>query len=198
MGPYGRKLVQSDYYASKLISYIHLNPYKDGFVRHPKDYFWSSYNSYIAGQDFYGLINLKPLHKYFVSFEKSSFEIVNWHPQQDTVCNNLIGTIEFARNLYGDEYVDKFIQSGTLFPKITNSESIIKCVKNMNLEQSLHKKVLVFCLLEWSELKAKDLEELLGSSSSTIRKIKTRVKQELSINKNLSKLIDKTKEGVLN
>jgi len=27
-------------------AYIHMNPVKDGLVKHPKDYKWSSYNDY--------------------------------------------------------------------------------------------------------------------------------------------------------
>jgi REP element-mobilizing transposase RayT len=32
-------------------SYIHMNPVKDGLVKHPKDYKWSSYNDYFSNRN---------------------------------------------------------------------------------------------------------------------------------------------------
>ena len=32
-------------------SYIHMNPVKDGLVKHPHEYLWSSYNDYISDRD---------------------------------------------------------------------------------------------------------------------------------------------------
>ncbi len=42
-GRFKQKIVNDDIYAQALMSYIHLNPHKDGLVNHPKEYPWSSY-----------------------------------------------------------------------------------------------------------------------------------------------------------
>ena len=43
--------ITSDGQLTWLSAYIHMNPVKDGFVKHPSDYKWSSYNDYISERD---------------------------------------------------------------------------------------------------------------------------------------------------
>jgi len=50
MKNFKRKHVDNDDYFIDLIRYIHLNPVKDGFVKNPEDWRYSSYNSILTNE----------------------------------------------------------------------------------------------------------------------------------------------------
>ena len=43
-------LIESDPQLMWTSAYIHMNPVKDGLVKHPSEYIWSSYNDYVNGR----------------------------------------------------------------------------------------------------------------------------------------------------
>jgi putative transposase len=48
MKNFNRKLIQQDNYFSNTVAYIHCNPVHHGFVTHPAQWKWSSYNSLLS------------------------------------------------------------------------------------------------------------------------------------------------------
>ncbi|HMP98861.1 MAG TPA: hypothetical protein PKC24_03705 [Cyclobacteriaceae bacterium] len=48
---YKRKEISSDHYLSNVIHYIHHNPVHHGFVKHPADWPWSSYQNILNSAD---------------------------------------------------------------------------------------------------------------------------------------------------
>ena len=50
MKNFKRKLVNDDNYFVDLIKYIHINPVKDGFVKKPEDWKYSSYNTILSDE----------------------------------------------------------------------------------------------------------------------------------------------------
>ena len=63
-------VVESDPQLMWVSSYIHMNPVKDGFVKHPSKYKWSSYNDYVSSR------GLPIVHTDFLEsiFGKANFE----------------------------------------------------------------------------------------------------------------------------
>ena len=71
--PFGRIVVDNDKYFKDLITYIHRNPVHHGFVEHPRDYPWSSYDSYFR-------VNPSRLEKDTVfSWFDSTINFKNYH-----------------------------------------------------------------------------------------------------------------------
>ena len=59
-------------------AYIHMNPIKDGLVKHPSQYKWSSYNDYAAERNL-SITNTELLKQMFgdrKNFEKETFNLV--------------------------------------------------------------------------------------------------------------------------
>ncbi|MDA8227495.1 MAG: hypothetical protein M0T74_07290 [Desulfitobacterium hafniense] len=48
-GRFRSEIIDDDQYFLAINQYIHLNPVKAGMVAHPKEYHWSSFNSYMRG-----------------------------------------------------------------------------------------------------------------------------------------------------
>ena len=61
---YGAELIDSPDYELDVSKYIHLNPYKAGLVKTPEDYPWSSYRTYLHGEES-PLIDAKQVLSYF-------------------------------------------------------------------------------------------------------------------------------------
>ena len=186
MGPYGRKIVQDDLYGTHLLSYIHLNPYKDGFVKHPSQYFWSSYNLYDGKKDHFGFIEKSTLLDKFQSFPTlDSGETfieegtLNWDPNDFIIRGDVLGDVDFAQTIYGPGISTERIRLSFTNKTFIQSKDMMNFIKDLRLEPRLHNKILSYCLLEWTELNSSDLEELLNTKSGSLRQGKHRVKNEL-------------------
>ena len=194
-GPYGRRLVQTETYATNLLSYIHLNPYKDGFVEDVKDYFWSSYNAYNSGENNFDLLDTKILANHFQNFNnpqvKINKEILDWDPADYTIDGEILGNKEFAKETYLKQ--ENLTRLERLMNIVDHGE-ILQFIENLDLQTKSEKKVKAYCLLEWTELNSPDLEEILGIKSGTIRQIRRRVKLEIEHKSSkLSGTIEKVK-----
>ena len=53
-------LCEKDSYLVELSAYIHLNPVRAGLVRHPREYRWTSYGSYLSGGRM-GIVDVEPV-----------------------------------------------------------------------------------------------------------------------------------------
>ena len=59
-GRYKAILCEKDSYLVELSAYIHLNPVRAGLVRHPMEYRWTSYGSYLNGGK-EGIVDVEPV-----------------------------------------------------------------------------------------------------------------------------------------
>ena len=59
-GRYRAILCEKDSYLMELSAYIHLNPVRAGLVRHPMEYRWTSYGSYLDGGKM-GIVDVEPV-----------------------------------------------------------------------------------------------------------------------------------------
>ena len=59
-GRYKAILCEKDSYLVELSAYIHLNPVRAGLVRHPQEYRWTSYGSYLNGGRM-GIVDVEPV-----------------------------------------------------------------------------------------------------------------------------------------
>jgi len=59
-GRYKAILCEKDSYLVELSAYIHLNPVRAGLVRHPMEYRWTSYGSYLNGGKM-GIVDVEPV-----------------------------------------------------------------------------------------------------------------------------------------
>jgi putative transposase len=59
-GRYKAILCEKDSYLVELSAYIHLNPVRAGLVRHPREYRWTSYGSYLNGGKI-GIVDVEPV-----------------------------------------------------------------------------------------------------------------------------------------
>jgi hypothetical protein len=187
MSPYGRKIVQDEVYSSKLISYIHLNPYKDCFVKHPKDYFWSSYNQYAEDRSIFSLIDHTAMNKFFFKFPENmkvvtteAREHLEWDPEKNTFKGKFIGDQKFVEKLIGKKIKTNEHNKIQLIHSSIRSEDMIRnSIEKLKLSKDLKKKVLIYSLLEWSEVRTMDLAEEFSLSCSSIRSIKSRAASAL-------------------
>lgn len=160
MGRYGRKVIDTDEYLKTVLTYIHLNPVKDSFCKHPGEYQWSSYNSYLKQKDLFNFTNINQVKQYFQPY------LDNDHP---IIYNHIMNTKDL-------EFRTK---------KIINSEIMKEHLREYKLDESTFKKLYTYCLLEWTELDSKDLEAELKMTSANIRKIKSNLRFELEENNHL-------------
>jgi len=63
-GRYKAILCEKDSYLVELSAYIHLNPVRAGLVRHPMEYRWTSYGSYLNGGKM-GIVDVEPVLGHF-------------------------------------------------------------------------------------------------------------------------------------
>jgi REP element-mobilizing transposase RayT len=73
-GRFRSEVVEDDRYFLALNRYIHLNPVEAGIVLHPKDYRWSSYNTYVE-DDFSFLVDTEKTLGYFSDPKIKKFEM---------------------------------------------------------------------------------------------------------------------------
>lgn len=190
MGPYGRRIVQTDRYASTLLAYIHNNPLKDGFVEHPVDYKWSSYNYYESGFGGFGFIDKDLLSGNFVPVARGkqgkaliSSEQLNWEPDDHTLAGLFLGDIHFTKNIF-----EKHLQGKPCFADLQffdklkhqiNSKVIRELINSIDINPVIYRNILIYSLLEWSELQASELEDEFAIKAGTLRKIKFTVNQKI-------------------
>lgn len=195
MGPYGRRIVQDAVYAKTLLNYIHNNPFKDGFVKHPKDYKWSSYNYYARGVNGFDLINRDILLNKFTPVLSNDqgiaiidIETLNWNPEKHTLGGIILGDNEFARKLYEKHFQDKdhlanYKRLDTLKFNVSSNE-IRSFIQSMQLNAFQYREILIYSLLEWTELQSPELVQEFGLRAASIRKIKHEVKKEINKEQN--------------
>lgn len=160
MGRYGRKIIQDDSYMKTLLNYIHLNPVKDGFSSHPEYFRWSSYMSYKNNQDLFKFIDLQELRVHFKEYSSNDLVEIQNHIQEINPSELKITTI-------------------------INSEQMRAHLSEYKVDNVTYKKLVSYCLLEWTELDSYDLEKELDMQASSIRKLKSNVKFELEDNNQL-------------
>lgn len=160
MGRYGRKIIQDENYMKTLLNYIHLNPVKDGFCTHPEYFRWSSYISYKNNHDYFNLINLQELKIHFKEYSSNDLVQIQNHIQEINPSELKITTV-------------------------INSEQMKAHLSEYKVDNVTYKKLLTYCLLEWTELDSYDLEQELDMQASSIRKLKSNVKFEIEDNNQL-------------
>lgn len=67
-GRYGSELIDSPQYFLEVSRYIHLNPVKAELVKHPGEYPWSSYSSYVS-ENKNPLVSTERIISYFTDKE---------------------------------------------------------------------------------------------------------------------------------
>ena len=190
MGPYGRRIVQDDLYASTLLNYIHNNPFKDGFVKHPEDYKWSSYNYYAHGTNGFDLINREILLDKFVPTTRNETglaiidtETLNWSPEKHTLGSLILGDNEFAKKLYEEHFQDKdHLPNYKRLNKLkfsVNSKEMRSFIQSLQFDAMIHREILIYSLLEWTELQSTELVQEFGMKAGSLRKIKCKISQEI-------------------
>lgn len=190
MGPYGRRIVQTDRYASTLLAYIHNNPFKDGFVKHPADYKWSSYNYYESGFDGFGFINKDSLADKFVSVARGKqgeamidSEQLNWEPDDHTLAGLFLGDIHFTKNIFENHFKDKTCFTESQFfdtsKQQINSKFIRDLINSIAIDPAMHRNILIYSLLKWSELQAPELEAEFAIKAGSLRKVKFTVNKKI-------------------
>ncbi len=189
-GPFGRKIVQNDLYAGILLSYIHNNPVKDNYVKHPEDYNWSSYNNYATDTNSFNFINKELLSSYFIATPKDTEgkaiidkKLLQWNPDKEAIGNLILGNVTFAKQIYQQHFQSRISEADFMnskFEKLNiDSSRLKKLFRSLKLNESIHKHILIFSLLEWSELQAPDLESEFQMKAASLRKIKMQVKKKL-------------------
>lgn len=190
MGPYGRRIVQTDLYASTLLSYIHNNPVKDRFVGHPADYRWSSYNYYASGFDQFDFIDKDLLEANFspVLRNKEGEAMLDplsleWEPESHTLGSLFLGDIGFVKSILADHFHDEdgFANSLLLYGlrQQVDSKLMRNLVGSIEMNHRLHRRVLIYSLLEWTELQSPELAIELGLKPGTLRNIKLGVNRKI-------------------
>ncbi len=190
MGPYGRRIVQTDRYASTLLAYIHNNPFKDRFVEHPADYKWSSYNYYENGKNDFGFINKATLESKFTPMPRDlngkgiiDPYMANWDPDEHMLGNLILGDLEFAINIYQNHLQHKSCQKKlpvlNKFKQVIDSKTLRNFINSLDIDPYIYRNILIYSLLEWTELQSPQLENEFGIQAASIRRIKSIVNKKI-------------------
>lgn len=191
-GRFGRKIVDTNNYASHLLSYIHLNGYKDGLSKNPEKDKWSSYSFYKTGKDHFGFLEEGIFKKHFSPFqirEKKlviSEDVLNWDPSDYSIGGIILGNKDFARKIYEDEVKNKLKEPDQIkYKKLLGlarkiePKEIGNLVSNLNIDNKSKLHLLAFSMANWSDMNSEEISKLLNINAPSIRYSIKKVRKEI-------------------
>ena len=205
-GRYIRKIVQSNLYSLELSRYIHLNPVRANLVKHPVDWRWSSYKSFIgiAPRNYFLETNwlLRQFSHDLQSAQKSFMEFIqegidtDWDIEEHTKAKLVLGSADFfeqikERYLNTKEINEDFYSHKSFQSKGQDSaEYICKSIDEEISDASLALRLKVFYLRKYTSLSVKEIGFILDRTPNMISKFYGRVKKTILANKELGKLLE--------
>jgi putative transposase len=203
-GRYKRKIVQFDLYSFQLSRYIHLNPVKAGLVKHPHEWEWSSYSSFIGLHAKASFLNTDWLLEQFSHDSQKAKELItqytyedyesNWNPEDYTLGKIILGSKDFF-NYISNNYVrendlnyDVLAAKEFTVSKIFDTQFIFSYVQKLKFDEAFKEKLLIYYLNEYTNLSLLEIGKLVNKTPKAIGMSHSRTKKLLKT-KNLNELI---------
>lgn len=183
-GRYKAILVEADRYAAELSRYIHLNPVRGGIVDTPKNYFWSSYLSYIGKNvppawlktdfvlSYFGKEPkyAKTIYRKFVEERMEKTESNS--PLQAVVASTLLGSPQFIEEITEKHLGGK--QDKRNIPAINElirRPSMAEILHKVNADfagEKLLKNIAIHCCWKYSGAKLQEIGDHFGISGAAV------------------------------
>lgn len=212
-GRYKRKIVQSNLYSLELSRYIHLNPVRASIVKHPHEWQWSSFRSFIGLEKPHYCLETNWLLNQFSSKKEKAQKLMmqytcngldtNWDPEEKSFGKTILGSENFfnyIRELYIDTIDLKYDVLGVSEYKVSQKldvDFIFSFVEKLDCKQDIKKKLLVYYLREHSNLSLTEIGSLINSSPYAISKTHSRTKSWLKQHKELNHLVNIWNKSIL-
>jgi REP element-mobilizing transposase RayT len=203
-GRYKSPLVDADAYCLQLSRYIHLNPVKEGVVKYPWDYEWSSCRDYVGDPSssewlkknfllsFFGSAGAAEDYRSFLS--NCDSDIDGNMNEAHFVCSAILGQQEFVDQVY-DEHVRKIGPSRDL-PGIdklqvrSSVRSVIDIVSaELNNDARMTKKMSVYLCHRFGGHSLKEIGDSFGIGESAVSETSNRFAAVLHSDQRLAETV---------
>jgi len=194
-GRYKAKLIDQDTYGLQLSRYIHLNPVKAKMVKGPEAWKWSSYGAFMGEKKREAFLEIDWLLKQIGSpreFERFTLEGLNdpWDPLEVNGKGPVLGPEEFIEKIKAKFVPKKKDSSLTGLRELRREDrtrDVEQCVKGLDCEEGLRKKLLLYGLRRYTGLTLKEAGEKLGGMkpiavSQTVRRLIEGARRNKNIN----------------
>ncbi len=205
-GRYKAILIEGDEYATELSRYIHLNPVRAGIVASPKEYKWSSYQSYIGQVQSPKWLKTEFILGYFgkkdAAAQKKYREFVEdlvgneqESPLKDAVGASILGSAGFIKEITAihlkDREEDKNIPALRHFEeRPTLSEICMLVKKTIGDNDKLARQASIYLSHRYSGESLKEIAEMFNVGETAICESSKRFSEKMKGDKMLRDKVD--------
>jgi len=221
-GRYKGILVEKDAYLLALSRYVHLNPVRAKVVEKPEQYKWSSYPGYIGREKGYGWVEyswvlsqfsneIHVAQKEYRNYIEEALKEKIKTPLKDLHGQVILGGEKFIQKVKGmfkgkplsHEIVERKRLTDTPHPdemiKIVARACKVKeaTIKDTGNRNNVARKIAIYLVQRYTGLSNNEIGTLFGGIHySAASKACARLRQEMTHNKGLSKLIEEIESNV--
>ena len=209
-GRYKAILVEADSYATELSRYIHLNPVRAGIVSRPEEYEWSSYKSYVGGQEprwlkshfileYFGNESAAA-RKQYASFVE---EVLG--TEYESPLNGVTASIVLGRPDFVEEIVERYIDGREIDENLPVLRHLVhrpmcdeiqkRVAELLTGQPKLIQDVSILCCKKYSRSQLREIGEYFGKSGPAISQVVHRLSVKAGKDEALKALIYLVEDG---